>query len=225
MPARWFFVLLGLSLADGGGLTLLPRAPGQGVDKATEAMRHEVDAAKKRQDAMWEKLRALPAPAPENFAVQLFGDVEFVVGEVVGDQDNRGQNAVPKVLFLMTDALFNRGIFGNTRTDEGRREHLELMLAARIDDLNRRHPMTEAVRKTLQLAGQGDIKRFFDRITEVRAQDARPDPFQLELPAYQAVIDRIHELRRMFRDGPFGAGSLFAKAWNKIRSDGVVSRN
>jgi hypothetical protein len=225
MPGRSVLVLVGLALASGAGFAPLPRSFAQTVDRATEAMRREVEAARKREDAMWEKIRAVPAPPQENFVFQFFGDVEAVRFPVALGEGNRGQNAAQQVQIVMSDDQLCMGIFGNARNDTDRRGRLNRLLLVRIDDLNRRHSMTEAERKTLQLAGQGDIKRFFDHVTELRAQYGSALAIQMEMREFQALLEQVRGLKQDFQAGPFGDQSLFLKALNTIRSGGVASRH
>jgi hypothetical protein len=202
MPRPSIVVLLALALGDAGGLAALPRAQAQAVDQATEAMRREVEAEIRKQKAIWARLRKLPA-AP-GFA-PAFGEIQIVEGHV-----------------LMSDDYICMWIFGAARTDVDRRDYLDLLLAARIDQANRQRALTEAERRTLQLAGQGDIKRFLDRVMETRQRDRSADGLQIELSEYQAFEKKVGELQMTFRHGPFGEGSLYSKALNTIRTDGLA---
>jgi hypothetical protein len=76
--------------------------------------------------------------------------------------------------------------------------------------------LTELQRAKLQIAGKGDIKRFFDRAEEGRRE------FKLnkvEPRDAVAALRRLKPLSDAYDDGPFGDGSLFAKTLDRINDD------
>ena len=52
------------------------------------------------------------------------------------------------------------------------RDRLEADLALRIDDLDRACAVTAVQMKKLKLAGMGDIKRYYDRVDELKQKFA-----------------------------------------------------
>jgi len=60
--------------------------------------------------------------------------------------------------------------YGQSGTAPAARARLQELLALRLDNLERTCGLKETQRKTIDLAGQGDIKRFFDAIDEKRRQ-------------------------------------------------------
>jgi hypothetical protein len=79
-------------------------------------------------------------------------------------------HAERKALFVIvrptwTDEQIGRWVFWNGNASAARQE-LESQLAAQISDIDRACSLTDTERKKLQLAGRGDIKRFFDRIQQ-----------------------------------------------------------
>jgi hypothetical protein len=69
--------------------------------------------------------------------------------------------------------------------------------------------------------GKGDIKRFFDQVEDHRAR------FEIARRSFQtglAALQRLEDLSQTFRTGPFGEGSLFARALRKIEDDRGTGR-
>jgi len=86
------------------------------------------------------------------------------------------------------------------------RNKLDSALALRIDDVDRICGVTEAQKKKLQLAGRGDIKRFFDRVEETkrRFESAKNNQFN-------NIWQEIQPLQTELNSGLFGDDSFFAK--------------
>jgi hypothetical protein len=94
--------------------------------------------------------------------------------------------------------------------------HLEEILLTSIRDAAREHDLNAGQRRKLQLAGRGDIKRFFDRVEDRRRG------FETERQRFQtglAALQRLNDLSEIYHKGPFGDGSLFAKTLRKIEDD------
>jgi hypothetical protein len=86
------------------------------------------------------------------------------------------------------------------------RNKLDSALALRIDDVGRICGLTEAQRKKLQLAGHGDIKRFFDRVEETKRK------FQaVQNNQFHNIWQEIQPLQTELNSGLFGDDSFFAK--------------
>jgi hypothetical protein len=106
-------------------------------------------------------------------------------------------------------------------TESARGRHLEQLLQARVDAAMRGRKLTRAQRAKLQLAGRGDIKRFFDQVEDRRRE------FETERRVYKnglAALRRLEPYRQVFQDGPFGDGSLFAKTLQRIDDEQVTGR-
>jgi hypothetical protein len=211
MPRRLARIFPGLALAAIAGLAALPCVQAQAVDKATEAMRREVEAEKRKQDAIWAKLRAMPG---QDFG-QVFGGVQIIHAQ--------GLDGLEEGYVLISDHIITLNIFGSAAVRAADcRDSLSLLLATRIDQENRQRPMTAAERRTLQLAGEGDIKRFLDRVLEIRGDEGSAGVVQIEVGQYQAFLAHLRGLQTTFRSGPWGEGSLYAKALKTIRTDGLA---
>jgi hypothetical protein len=81
------------------------------------------------------------------------------------------------------------------------------------------HKLTDRQRAKLKLAGRGDIKRFFDRVEESRID------FEVQRQTFRTgrtALLRLDPLLQVYREGPFGDGSLFAKTLRRISDDPKV---
>ncbi len=142
------------------------------------------------------------------------------------DEDDDRQPAQPIRGFNIRTAVvepenFDRWLFADERSEEERRRHLDDILLARIDAATRGHRLTDPQRAKLRIAGKGDIKRFFDQVEEKRSA------FEINrrnVNAGLAALRRLDSLSEIYRRGPFGDGSLFAKTLQKIDDDRKADR-
>jgi hypothetical protein len=85
----------------------------------------------------------------------------------------------------------------------------------KINAIDRTCDLSDDQIEKLRLAGRGDIKRFIDRATDVKARfentDAVRDVDQFEKWA-ESLAAEADVLRLLLSNGPFDANSLFAKA-------------
>ena len=97
-------------------------------------------------------------------------------------------------------------VFGRYGGSGGAHSKLDSSLLLRIQDLERTCGITEAQKMKLRLAGRGDIKRFFDRLEELKRklQQGQNDP---NANIWQA----IQPLQVELNTGLFGDDSLYAK--------------
>jgi hypothetical protein len=102
-------------------------------------------------------------------------------------------------------SLFNR--FGGR---DGVRSKLESALALRVDDLERVFGLTASQKKKLEVAGSGDVKRFFDRVDVVKRRFA-----QMQFQPNNNVWQEARVLQLELEAGIFGDGSIFAKTISK----------
>jgi hypothetical protein len=116
---------------------------------------------------------------------------------------------------------FDGWLFEDAGDEAARFRHLEKLLRRRVDAAAREHKLTPPQRAKLQLAGRGDIKRFFDQVEDRRRE------FETERRVYQngmAALRRLEPLVQAFRDGPFGDGSLFVKTLQRINDEQWAGR-
>jgi hypothetical protein len=130
-------------------------------------------------------------------AVQQAEDVD-VVDEVVAQP-----------VFEWGDANFEQWMYQDLQNAAGARARLDSQLTMRLDELTVSCELTEAQRQKLQLAGRGDIKRFFDRVEELRRkfQTVRTDQNRIG-----EIVQAMQPLQMTLRAGVFNENSLFAKA-------------
>jgi hypothetical protein len=87
------------------------------------------------------------------------------------------------------------------------------MLAERIERAVRVNGLAPAHRARLQLAGQGDLKRLFDRIDARRAEF---ESVRRDRRAGARLLQELYPEQTDCQEGPFGRGSLYDKMLNKI---------
>jgi hypothetical protein len=111
---------------------------------------------------------------------------------------------------------FDRWLFDDRRDQGERSRHLDDILRAKVAAAALSHNLTEPQQAKLRLAGRGDIKRFFDQVEDRRSE------FEIDRQSYntgRAALIRLDPLTRLYREGPFGNGSLFAKTLRRINDD------
>jgi hypothetical protein len=111
---------------------------------------------------------------------------------------------------------FDRWLFADEQSEAGRRRRLDEILETKAKLATLVHHLSESQRAKLQLAGRGDIKRFFDQVEDKRAEFEKD---RLTFRTGLAALQRLYPLTQVYRDGPFGDGSLFAKTLSKINDD------
>jgi hypothetical protein len=128
------------------------------------------------------------------------------------EEEDAQQQAVVVNNFLMNDAQFDQWVFGNmgVANAAAARTKLDSLLALHVDDMERTCKLTPVQKKKLLLAGHGDMKRFFDRIEDIRKKFSKNRNDQNQ---FAQVWQEIQPLRNSFNSGFFDAGdSIFAKA-------------
>jgi hypothetical protein len=114
---------------------------------------------------------------------------------------------------VMKVAQFNpeqvdQWIFSRWGGAQGAKSRLESNLELRIDDLERACELTDVQKKKLKLAGQGDIKRYYDRIEELkRKYGGGPSQPNLNNNIWQ----EMQPLQIELNNGLFGDDSIFVK--------------
>jgi Eukaryotic translation initiation factor eIF2A len=97
------------------------------------------------------------------------------------------------------------------------RTRLDHVLAQRVAAIDRRYGLSQIQKQKLKLAGRGDIERLEDRVNRQRPKyvEARRSGSDAVV---RAAFTEANVLRSAVKSGPFGAGSLFAKAQNTVLS-------
>jgi hypothetical protein len=128
------------------------------------------------------------------------------------DEDEAPAPPAPVNGFAMNDAQFDQWVFGNMGAANAgvARSKLDSLLTLQVDDLERTCSLTLVQKKKLMLAGRGDIKRFFDRIEDIRKKFSKNRNDQNQ---WGQVWQEIQPLRNAFNSGFFDGGeSIFSKA-------------
>lgn len=121
-----------------------------------------------------------------------------------------------QAVFMMTDDQFDQWVFGGPRNSRAGRNKLDSLLTLQIDDVARMCALSEDQKKKLQLAGRGDIKRFFDLVEEKRQKFQKVKQDQNKVgEIYQELVP----LQVALNSGLFGDGSIYAKTIRKVLSD------
>ncbi len=119
------------------------------------------------------------------------------------------------------EANFEQWIFGGQRAAESRKK-LELALTMDINRFDRKYGLTPAQKKKLELAGRHDMKRYFDRVADAKAEYRRTKG------DWNQVGERVMELQRI-QNQPhvelFGDDSMLAKTLKKNLTPEQIARH
>jgi|GEM_PF-5112561 len=120
-----------------------------------------------------------------------------------------------------SDWVFNSWIFGQETSAADFRENLELALMLRLEYIERVCTLTASQKKKIELAGQGDIKHFFDRIAEKRRLYHQAGSDEQKLSDIEQDVEKLAEFPRK---GLFDASSIFAKSLRATLSSEQLAR-
>lgn len=129
--------------------------------------------------------------------------------EAVRRQAAAVRNRVVRVQNQWTDENFDQWIFQQDRNPTGARNRLNSALVMHLEAIDRASQLTDAQRKKLQLAGRGDIKRFFDRYETVKQKFHLVKDDQQKM---QQIWQDIGPLQTSWQAGLFDGDSLFYKS-------------
>ena len=104
--------------------------------------------------------------------------------------------------------------FGMQRADA--QSMLESRLTLEIERIERSCRITEEQKRKLQLAGRGDLKRFLDRVDEVRRKLRDSEGNQAQRDVIEMEMQPLHT--QLTEDLPL-RGSMFAKMLTRTLSD------
>jgi hypothetical protein len=146
-----------------------------------------------------------------------------------GDDDDLVEDpmAVPDGLEQMVvirnlDANIDNWLFGNRRFSDNPSQKLSLILKVKSAAFARMAGLSESQREKLLLAGEGDIRRFLDRVDEIKLKHRSN-----EMPqgAWNRIFQEIQPLRDvLLRNQLFGSDSLFAKTARKTLTSEQAAR-
>jgi hypothetical protein len=164
---------------------------------------------------------AAPQAAGRQIVVQRRNLVLAPAPRIKEGDDEPEDEVQPPARVLFTEDAFERQIFMNTNAD-GARERLNAQLKTRIAQAERTLRLSPAQKERLRLAGQGDIKRFFDQVDEHRRVFDRDE---LDMQEYQVFVRGLSVLRLMFQQGMLVPGSLFDKTLRRVQNEVRAARN
>ncbi len=130
-----------------------------------------------------------------------------------GEEGEEAPNPAPVVrmpAFVINDAQFDQWVYGNMGLANAgaARGRLDSLLTLNVEDLERTCGLTPVQKKKLLLAGRGDIKRFFDRIEEMRERFTKGQNDQNQ---FARLWQEVQPLRNAYHAGFFGEESIYAK--------------
>ncbi len=102
------------------------------------------------------------------------------------------------------------------------KSHLDADLTLRIDDLYRACSLTQLQMKKLKLAGHGDIKRYYDRVDDLK----RKYVSSAGAPNnnWNNIWQEMQPLQMELNTGFFGENSIFVKTIKKTLTDDQAQR-
>jgi hypothetical protein len=130
------------------------------------------------------------------------------------DDDKDEKNAAGLVQHVFQEADFDRWVFQNNNDGlAGVRKKLTTMLSLYIDDIDRTCKLSDAQRARVQLAGRGDIKRFYSLYQKVRQKflEVRQDQQKM-----QQLWQEINPLQMMAQHGIFDDESLLFRSLHNV---------
>lgn len=146
------------------------------------------------------------------------GRVEYD-DDVVDDVDGSRVRAVPAKTNGVAAEYFEQMIFGSRGQSAvaAHQDRLSQLLQTRAGTLNLACELSHDQMRKLELAGQGDIKRLFERIDQCR-QQYLPVRDEDAPAAMRSIMQENATLQPLLRF-PFGKGSLFSKTARHTLTD------
>jgi hypothetical protein len=144
-----------------------------------------------------------PAQAQPNRPAPLWGPRDLFAE--LDDEEIADRGARPEL--VMTGDQFEKWVFGRVGGADRARSRLETRLAWEINRVDAVCRFTPEQRKKLEIAGQGDIKRFFDRLGAVKADLGR----KAGLLDARALLRELLPVRMQVEANVFVDGSIFVK--------------
>jgi hypothetical protein len=139
---------------------------------------------------------------------------EVAHAQMPGMMDDADEVEVPQNqfmqprVFMMDDSNFENWVFGGNRNGTAARERLEKLLTLQIEFIDHSCGLDPDQRKKLELAGHGDVKRFYDKIEVARRKFQKVKNDQNKIGE---IYQEIQPIQTVLNMGPFGDGSIFSK--------------
>jgi len=121
----------------------------------------------------------------------------------------------------VSDEQFDQWVFQQHGSAAGARESLNSQLALQAEHVDRACELTDAQKKKLQLAGRGDIKRFFDSYEEIKKkfQSLKHDRQKVN-----QIWQDIQPLQSTMKAGLFHLDSFLYKSLRNTLTDDQFTR-
>ena len=110
---------------------------------------------------------------------------------------------------VISDQQFDNWVFREDHSAEAARRRQESVLALKVEEIDRACRLTPDQKQKLQLTGQGDIKRFFDKYELLKEKSC--DPGRQSEP--ECRLSETTPLASTLQLGLFGSGSLFQRSF------------
>jgi hypothetical protein len=149
-----------------------------------------------------------PLPAVALLAALLVVQPAWAQEEFDVEVEVENAPPAPRDVFVLNENNFNAWAFGNPAGPAAARATLESSLKLWLAELDRSCSLSPAQSEKLQLAGRGDIKRFFDLVDEKRRLYLGKEIDHRKLGE---VHGQIVSLQTVLAAGLFGDDSLFAR--------------
>ena len=149
---------------------------------------------------------------PTAIAVLLLS-LPFAVATRVDDEEDDAVAVPQQNVFEIQENNFDQWVFQNLQTAQAARTKLDQMLVLHIEDVDLGCQLAELQKKKLQLAGRGDIKRFFEEVEVVRKKFLLVRKDQNK---FNEIWQEISPLQMKFMSGLHGDSSLFQKTLHNM---------
>jgi hypothetical protein len=192
-------------------------------DAAAAEMRIRVQVQERFVEQEGRIAKAAVRPAPGRRVVVLRRNLVLapVPRANKGDDDEPEDEVQPPPRVLFTEENFERQLFMNMNIDEAR-DWLNTQLRNRLAQVERSLRLSPAQKERLRLAGQGDIKRFFDQVDEHRRVFDRDE---LDLQEYQEFIRGLAPLCLKFQQRVHFKESFYEKTLKRVQNEVRAARN
>jgi len=179
------------------------------------------------------QIKARPrAPQSEKLAEPVGGAVERVFvsfrdpdgpdGDLEEPNPLKNAPLAPRLQFQIDPGDFDDLVFGRESTAGIVRDEFQKDLRQRLDVASQICELTEARKNKLQLAGNGDIQRYFDRIVQLHSRFCIPADavggFRGVANGAAELAQEAMPLQRVRNAGLFGDDSLFTKTLRSMAS-------
>jgi hypothetical protein len=181
--------------------------------RASEAQQKNAQAAVKAAE-----VRLLAKRQAEMRAREAELDQGARRGKAEGEEK---QEIAPRRPVMMLRAQFDALVFNNVGDADAAHHRFESLLALHIGEVDRSGGLTESQRKKLQVAGQGDIKRFFDNVDRAFSRINVVDGQARSLE----ISRQVQSLQQtLIRSDRLDDESLFAKVLSQTLDEGQLAR-